>query len=355
MTTGSWSVGTNSQGSAFYAAKNWNGANGKYEAWAGGTRSKWNTYTMTHTKWLQSRPPGAPGHGAEPPKFTANECLQHVDWGNNDDLRLLNKLAEKIKGHAFDLGINMAEAKRSYGLVLSNLQSVGSGLVNLKRGNVAAAFGSLGVPGRRRKPLRAKDVSGRWLEMQYGWRPLVDQAYEAGKALEAVTKQRTMRFTASSTRTISYNASAAPSAYSLTCSVAVNKRILADLYENISFARSLGLTNPAAIAWEVVPYSFVVDWFLPVGSYLAAWGVIPALRGRFLQTTKGTVKGAKFIKQPGAPAVWVNTNLRFQHVAISRSVSTSLSVPRPSFNSLPRALSPSRLYNAVALVHQRLR
>jgi hypothetical protein len=33
----------------------------------------------------------------------------------------------------------------------------------------------------------------------------------------------------------------------------------------------LELINPAEIAWELLPYSFVVDWFLPVGNVLSAW------------------------------------------------------------------------------------
>jgi hypothetical protein len=31
---------------------------------------------------------------------------------------------------------------------------------------------------------------------------------------------------------------------------------------------ALGFTNPLVVAWEVVPWSFVVDWFIPVGRYL---------------------------------------------------------------------------------------
>jgi hypothetical protein len=30
----------------------------------------------------------------------------------------------------------------------------------------------------------------------------------------------------------------------------------------------LGIFNPLLIGWELVPFSFVVDWFIPVGSYL---------------------------------------------------------------------------------------
>ena len=33
---------------------------------------------------------------------------------------------------------------------------------------------------------------------------------------------------------------------------------------------SLGLVNPLEIAWERVPYSFVVDWLLPIGNWLSA-------------------------------------------------------------------------------------
>jgi hypothetical protein len=31
---------------------------------------------------------------------------------------------------------------------------------------------------------------------------------------------------------------------------------------------NVGLTNPLVVAWELVPFSFVVDWFLPLGDWL---------------------------------------------------------------------------------------
>ena len=29
-----------------------------------------------------------------------------------------------------------------------------------------------------------------------------------------------------------------------------------------------GFSNPLSVAWEIVPWSFVIDWMIPVGDYL---------------------------------------------------------------------------------------
>lgn len=53
----------------------------------------------------------------------------------------------------------------------------------------------------------------------------------------------------------------------------VKATIWARLDPNFSGLRALnqmGLINPASLAWELMPYSFVVDWFIPVGHVLNA-------------------------------------------------------------------------------------
>ncbi len=69
---------------------------------------------------------------------------------------------------------------------------------------------------------------------------------------------------------------------------------------------SLGLDNPLGTAWEVTPYSFVVDWLLPVGDWLGALNSIKYYDGwqtvstDFIEETmvatgsKGTVSGFIF-------------------------------------------------------------
>jgi hypothetical protein len=362
MTTGSWTIGDGS--TAVYAQKSWAGGNGKTEAWAGGTRSKWNNYSLTHVIRRLSRTiytnPEMVGYGLPlPPNFSAGDLRGYVGWSNNDDLRLLNKLAESIRGHSFDLGVNIAEATKSYGTVVSNVRSIGSALYSLKHGRYSQALRTLGS--NRRPPhgggirrLNAKDLSGRWLETQYAFMPMVSQSYEAAKALEAVTKPRVLRFSAGlSTKRRTYEGSDTLSNYSFPQYCTYSSRLTAELYEDMSLQRSLGLTNPVEIAWELVPYSFVVDWFLPIGSYISAWGMIPSLTGRFMTTQRGAIKS-------GPPVVYTDPKygqwgLRQNRFVMARTVSTSLSIPRPQFNGLPAALSPRRLLSAVALIHQRLR
>jgi hypothetical protein len=361
MTTGSWSIGNFSTG-LYAASKVWSGADGKYEAWDGGIRSKWNTYNVTHRVMTQVTP--VENHYVQSlPQWTLPQFKSNLGWTANDDLRLLNKLAEKVRGHSFDLGVNIAEASKSYGTIVDNLRSVGSALVHLKHGRLGQASRVLGrgraSQGILAQRLNARDLSGRWLETQYAFLPLISQSYEAAKALESVTKRRKLEFTATSSMRKKIELSST-TAYDSWCPCSYSKRITAELREDISLSRSLGLINPAEIAWELVPYSFVVDWFLPVGSYIAAWGVIPYLVGRFMTTERGSSKRGSIVKDSLNPTgtAWSKyaTNKRRETLfRMSRTPSVSLSIPRPTFNKVPRALSARRIMSTVSLIHQRLR
>jgi hypothetical protein len=360
VTTGSWTIGD--FGTGLYAAsKQWGGPDGKTEAWHGGIRSKWNSYSLTHKKMTQIN---TGFFVTVLPNYSMATAKSAVGWSSNDDLRLLNKLAESIRGHSFDLGVNIAEAKKSYGTVVSNLRSVGQALWHLKHGRISQATRVL-TSGRESRGilanrLNSKTLSGRWLETQYAFLPLLSQSYEAAKALEAVTKYRELKFRVSSgPKAVKVNVTASPTVYTGLCRLTYRKGISAELYEDLSLNRSLGLANPAEIAWEMVPYSFVVDWFLPVGSYISAWGVIPSLSGRFMTAESYSIKRGSI--GPGTNPLstsWKNyaaSNRREDRFGFLRTPSSSLVVPRPTFNALPKALSARRITSAVALIHQLLR
>jgi hypothetical protein len=43
----------------------------------------------------------------------------------------------------------------------------------------------------------------------------------------------------------------------------------------------LGMANPLSLAWELLPYSFVVDWFLPIGQFLSSLDYALGLEFRY--------------------------------------------------------------------------
>lgn len=110
------------------------------------------------------------------------------------------------------------------------------------------------------------------------------------------------------------------------------------------------LGNPLEIAWEVVPFSFVVDWMIPVGDTLIALDALKAVKSingsyvrkdKLRQTTQTYTIGLGGIKYPGSPG----SAERDWH---SRTKFTSVPLPGlPRFN--PRG-SISTLLNALSLL-----
>ena len=57
-------------------------------------------------------------------------------------------------------------------------------------------------------------------------------------------------------------------------------KLALDVTRPPTFAQRFGLDNPFRIAWELVPLSFVADYFLPIGSVVSAMGTVSALYGQ---------------------------------------------------------------------------
>lgn len=117
--------------------------------------------------------------------------------------------------------------------------------------------------------------------------------------------------------------------------------------QDISRLTSLGLSDPAQVAWALVPFSFVVDWFLPVGSYLEALGAVKGLTfvsGTRTEFTNGSlnIQTGYLKSSEGTPFT------RYGHIAtVARSVYTGFPFPLPYVKS---PFSTSHMVSALALI-----
>lgn len=338
MTAGKLVTGTAHNG----VNRVWSGTDGKYVTINGKRLRKFNAYTLTQLS-VNETPDTVYGlyytqGGAYQPVFT-----------NDDTIKLNNKLLDKIRGHSFNLGVFVAEGPKTVQLVKDTILTVGHALVDVKHGKFLRASQRLGVSHTPSK-LHPSDVAGRWLELQYGWLPLISDCHEAVKAFESLTRSPDITTVRVGTqRIVNYDSSTSPTNWSCPTTALLRQNLQYVMTRSESFTQALGLEDPATIAWELLPYSFVVDWFLPIGPFLSAATAIPKLTGRWCKSQiarhtcgNSVVKNKTFYK---------GCTHRHENVYVTRTVGTgNLNTPLPNFKSIPEAMSPLHIANAIALV-----
>jgi hypothetical protein len=132
----------------------------------------------------------------------------------------------------------------------------------------------------------------------------------------------------------------------------------------LDFLNKLGLDNPAFIAWNLMPLSFVVDWILPVGKWLESFTAYAGLE--LIQITPSikleeSAKLVRYIPGPVSPQGFRRVG-RWEH----KDKSTGWSVksfsripwaitdlpPFPQRTTFKELLQPWKLITASALIRQ---
>lgn len=205
-------------------------------------------------------------------------------------MRLYNSLGAQLQTAS-----DIIEARQSVNLVYGALKGFASGLRAIKKGDVKAMFKSFGI----NKPHLSKQLVRKYrkarkqgvhrddaflsdvlLQVQFGWLPLVDTAYQHMLLIDEFlngTRPILLRARGFARDERPYTSVMMPT-YSgrlywngKTESVSLWQAQLSIRSED-AWKRNLhdyGLTNPLATIWEIIPFSFVVDMtVLPIASYL---------------------------------------------------------------------------------------
>lgn len=361
---GTFPVSTSPVSNRLY--KTWVGSDGKTEVYAGGKRVKWNNLTttaytrqVTKTNWHGRRNNGTTFSVSL--TFPKTPGMSHA-LTSKESADLLSKLISKVKGHQFNLPVNLGQLGQLATMVTGTLGSLGNAIGHVKRGNLGFALRALGVAPRGRRNFRESTVQGRWLEIQYGWLPAVSDAHEAMKAFHEISRgpRRTL-FTKSFKRMVVDTGGTFTNGVSYSSAGHVGRKLMYEMYEEMSFPRQLGLADPLSLAWELLPYSFVVDWFIPIGTYLSNLNQAPSLKGRFLtiDRIKYEKQHVSWVDHPADGALNYKSGISYPDIywsatKLTRVLSSEIAVPRPSFD-YRGIFHGKRVVNAIALAAQRFR
>lgn len=300
---------------------------------------------------------GVVGPGGSGGRFNGNTHfnLALSESTVKDDAGLRNTaliaVRNKLKSTDINLGVAYGERKATAGLLGSTASRMASAVRHLKRGEIRRSMGALGISNKRRQP-RGRQWTDKWLELQYGWKPLLSDVYGAARALEqrpkgdwrvtaSVTRSRRDDFVTEKPVASGTNHDAHRCEAGLFRSVYARIDALPQNEAIISLA-SLGVTNPLSVAWELVPYSFVVDWALPVGDFLESLDALlgydsASYSSSFLAKAKWTDRGLSGTH--GTNGYTKNSFTgRKRMVYLRREASPSVPLP-----SLPRFKDPRSL------------
>lgn len=214
-----------------------------------------------------------------------------VDLMDSAKVELINK----AKGEQWNVPVFVAEGRKTAQMVFDRAKHLATMVFELRRGRIdrfASMFhDSVSKPSARRRNRWKSDYgkdalkaqSSIWLEAQYGWVPfMLDVRNAVNATMDAVEtpSMRVGKVVAMRSRSRIYYEPEGLIFSLPTYGIATYGR--AQVFDRQS-ARAVwhfaptgtdlpgrfGLLNPAEVVWELIPLSFVADWFLPIGDYLS--------------------------------------------------------------------------------------
>lgn len=194
---------------------------------------------------------------------------------SNEINRVVTNALLKLKDQKVNLAQAFAERKMTANLLADSITRIAKSVQALRSGKWRRA-------GRYLKQNWKKAPSS-WLEYQYGWTPLLQDIYGSCEALMELDRTAWIMtvkevFSARSEEVIRHtsngNGSIHPFMYDSEQSLAKSRGafIRLDYIPSATFFDALsraGFTNPLQLQWELVPFSFVVDWGYAVGDWLS--------------------------------------------------------------------------------------
>jgi len=276
--------------------------------------------------------------------------------------RAYNKFVGEVKGTTAQVAVSLAERKQAVDMIADRAKQLFYAYRDVKRlrfGSAARKLGMTRPPDKRKLKRRAQDAGSNWLEFWLGWSPMIGDIGAAIEVLQggvpvfrAVGKSKDV-FTNQTSINVPITNGQRTESFKTTHTVKwkLSARVVVK-NPNLGLANRLGFVNPLSVAWELVPFSFIVDWFVNVGDILESYSDFQGLELRDAYYTKyGVVEQHEdkryAYRGADAPYSW-NWNYDGRVLVMNRQVGTPPGPPLviKSF----KGLSLTRGLTAVSLL-----
>nr|UJQ85329.1 MAG: hypothetical protein 1 [Leviviridae sp.] len=268
----------------------------------------------------------------------------------------------KLKDTRINIGVALGEARSTAATfgggwsqirdtanyVGTQLGRVAQSARSLKKGKWKDAKRHLGLP-----PSGA--IPKNWLALQYGWLPLLSDIKGATDELLGLPAHSLVRTVKSSAKfTDDLNIYDQFTNFQSLYTIKKRSGVFVRLdYEPsntlLQTATRVGLTNPLEVAWELVPFSFVIDWAYPLGNWLSAldasfgWTFKSGSCSTFQRSDVGFSNGPQQSVRVRGSWQGSKKEIRFTRTVYSDS-------PFPSPPSLKNPVSAGHLANGLSLI-----
>lgn len=193
------------------------------------------------------------------------------------------RLAQKVSGHNVSVPMTLKDLPQTISMIANAATKLRTAYVAVKHGKFRAAARTLGINTPKGVSL-SKSFSQNWLEYRYGWRLT---CYDIQGYLmlihDMMNRPQLHRQTAMEERCGIWDRTSVENYYlpNGLHALSVDVRRITTwtsvvrggyIYEIVNEAwnqgQGFGLLNPLEFAWDIIPFSFVLDWFTNIGDVL---------------------------------------------------------------------------------------
>lgn len=281
-----------------------------------------------------------------------------IDDTRNARNQTVTEALNKLRDGKSDWGTNVLQARMTADMIAGKAAQVLYAYRSLRRGNVALALKHLGMSKRNIR----RRASSQWLEYIYGWLPLVNDVYTGIDTLCGMFETKPPYMDIYDSTSIDFGWSKKSGGFEDTWSGSYKSRVGFKVSVSDEFLSGIdmyGLLNPAEVAWEILPGSFILDWFVPVGNTLSALSATTGLKfvTGFMSNSLELKKSSRLVNAAAIAdsrfSIDSGGDLQVEASYFERIAYRAF--PRPRFYVDSTPFNSNRIGAAIALINQRAR